>query len=118
MSIYPTLEDKRSAVQIAIVLAYALGIAAPRVATLSAVEPEICLRSRSNMWPRPLAPLDQRDNLAAIAALSQLQPGLPQIVCFDAAFHHTDPAVATAFALPSRLAVEGDSPARVSWRFL
>jgi len=55
----------------------------------------------------PLAPLHQPHNLAAIAALSKLHPGLPQIACFDTAFHHTQPEVAAAFALPRRLAAEG-----------
>ncbi len=55
----------------------------------------------------PLAPLHQPHNLAAIAALSKLHPSLPQIACFDTAFHHTQSQVATAFALPRRLAAEG-----------
>ncbi|MGP0093322.1 MAG: acetate/propionate family kinase [Xanthobacteraceae bacterium] len=55
----------------------------------------------------PLAPLHQPHNLAAIAALSKLHPALLQIACFDTAFHHTQPEVATAFALPRRLAAEG-----------
>ena len=55
----------------------------------------------------PLAPLHQPHHLAAIAALSKLYPALPQIACFDTSFHHTQPAVATAFALPRRLSEEG-----------
>ena len=55
----------------------------------------------------PLAPLHQPHNLAAIAALSKLHPTLPQIACFDTAFHHTQSEVATAFALPRRLTAEG-----------
>jgi acetate kinase len=55
----------------------------------------------------PLAPLHQPHNLAAIAAISKLHPGLPQIACFDTAFHHTQSEVATAFALPRRLKAEG-----------
>ena len=55
----------------------------------------------------PLAPLHQPHNLAAIAAISKLHPGLPQIACFDTAFHHTQSEVATAFALPRRFAAEG-----------
>lgn len=55
----------------------------------------------------PLAPLHQPHHLAAIAALSKLHPTLPQIACFDTAFHHTQPQVATAFALPRQLAAEG-----------
>jgi acetate kinase len=55
----------------------------------------------------PLAPLHQPHNLAAIDALSKLHPALPQIACFDTAFHHTQYEVTTAFALPRRLAAEG-----------
>jgi len=55
----------------------------------------------------PLAPLHQPHHLAAIDALSKLHPTLPQIACFDTAFHHTQPEVAAAFALPRRLSEEG-----------
>ncbi len=55
----------------------------------------------------PLAPLHQPHHLAAIAAIAKLHPTLPQIACFDTAFHHGQPAVATAFALPRRLTDEG-----------
>ncbi|MGO9547528.1 MAG: acetate/propionate family kinase [Rhodomicrobium sp.] len=55
----------------------------------------------------PLAPLHQPHNLAAIAALSKLHPTLPQIACFDTSFHHTQPEVASIFALPRSLTEEG-----------
>ncbi len=55
----------------------------------------------------PLAPLHQAHHLAAIAALSKLHPTLPQIACFDTSFHHSQPAVAAAFALPRRLTDQG-----------
>ena len=55
----------------------------------------------------PLAPSHQPHNLAAIAALSKLYPSLPQVACFDTSFHHTQPQVAAAFALPRRLTGEG-----------
>jgi acetate kinase len=55
----------------------------------------------------PLAPLHQPHNLAAIKALSKLHPSLLQIACFDTAFHTTQPAVATAFALPRALSEKG-----------
>ncbi len=48
----------------------------------------------------PLAPLHQPHNLAAIQAVGSIKPGLPQVACFDTAFHRTQPAVASAFALP------------------
>lgn len=41
----------------------------------------------------PLAPLHQPFALEAIAALLQHMPDLPQVACFDTAFHHTLPDV-------------------------
>jgi len=54
-----------------------------------------------------LAPLHQPHNLAAIDALLKLHPVLPQVACFDTAFHHTMPPLAAAFALPRKLSDEG-----------
>jgi acetate kinase len=48
----------------------------------------------------PLAPLHQPHNVAAIRALRARLPGLPQVACFDTAFHSTQPAEAARFALP------------------
>ncbi len=48
----------------------------------------------------PLAPLHNPASLAAIRALLALAPALAQTVSFDTAFHATNPAVATAYALP------------------
>jgi acetate kinase len=45
--------------------------------------------------------------LAAIAAVGEAVPDLPQVACFDTAFHRTQPALAQAFALPRRYAEEG-----------
>ena len=55
----------------------------------------------------PLAPLHQPHHIAAIEAFAKLHPDLPQVACFDTAFHHTQPPVATTFALPRRLTEEG-----------
>ena len=55
----------------------------------------------------PLAPLHQPHNLAAIKTVAEMAPVLPQVACFDTAFHHTQPKVARAFALPRRYADEG-----------
>ena len=55
----------------------------------------------------PLAPLHQPHNLAAITALATLHAKLPQVACFDTAFHCTQPQVATTFALPRQLTDEG-----------
>jgi len=55
----------------------------------------------------PLAPLHQPYNVATIKAVMHIAPGLPQVACFDTAFHHTQPAVAQTCALPRRFAAEG-----------
>src|SRR5262245_58514981 len=55
----------------------------------------------------PLAPLHQPHNVAAIKAIAHMAPKLPQVACFDTAFHRMQPAVAQAFALPRRYADEG-----------
>lgn len=48
----------------------------------------------------PLAPLHQPHNLAAIRAVREAQPQVPQIACFDTAFHRTHPQIADLYALP------------------
>lgn len=48
----------------------------------------------------PLAPLHQPFALEAIAALLAAQPQLPQIACFDTAFHQTLPTVEKMLPLP------------------
>jgi len=55
----------------------------------------------------PLAPLHQPHNLAAIDAFGRLHPDLPQIACFDTAFHAQESWEATAFALPRELRDQG-----------
>ena len=55
----------------------------------------------------PLAPLHQPHNLAAIRAVSEKIPGLPQVACFDTAFHRGHPQVADLFALPWELYESG-----------
>jgi acetate kinase len=55
----------------------------------------------------PLAPLHQPHNLAVIRAVASMKPALPQVACFDTAFHHTQPPVAQAFALPHSLSDRG-----------
>jgi acetate kinase len=55
----------------------------------------------------PLAPLHQPHNLAPIRVLIERSPQLPQVACFDTAFHSTAPAVAQAFALPKAITDRG-----------
>lgn len=54
-----------------------------------------------------LAPLHQPHNLAAIRAIAAARPELPQVACFDTAFHHGMPGLATSFALPRALTEAG-----------
>jgi acetate kinase len=55
----------------------------------------------------PLAPLHQPHNLAPIEAIAEAAPQLPQVACFDTAFHRSQPALAQHFALPHDLTTEG-----------
>ncbi|MCJ2181457.1 acetate/propionate family kinase [Novosphingobium sp. 1949] len=55
----------------------------------------------------PLAPLHQPHNLVAIRTLQRLAPDLPQVACFDTAFHHARPEVATRMAIPRELHASG-----------
>ncbi len=54
-----------------------------------------------------LAPAHQPYNLAGIRALERRWPDLPQLACFDTAFHRTQPRLAQLFALPRRFADGG-----------
>lgn len=51
----------------------------------------------------PLAPLHQPHNLAPIRALLDRRPELPQVACFDTAFHRTQTQLAELFGLPYEL---------------
>lgn len=55
----------------------------------------------------PLAPLHNPHNLAAIRAMRDRAPDLPQVAVFDTAFHATNPAVATRYAIPAAEAARG-----------
>jgi len=55
----------------------------------------------------PLAPLHEPHNIAAIKAIAGLEPTIPQVACFDTAFHCTQPPVATLFAIPRQLTEAG-----------
>ena len=54
-----------------------------------------------------LAPLHQPHNLAPIRSLLANFPQLPQVACFDTAFHRTHDAVADHYAIPHQLHAEG-----------
>ena len=55
----------------------------------------------------PLAPLHQPHNVAGIVALQALLPNVPQVACFDTAFHRSQPEVAQMFGLPRAITAEG-----------
>ncbi len=55
----------------------------------------------------PLAPLHQPHNLTPIRALLAARPDLPQVACFDTAFHRGMPEVAQAYALPQAITALG-----------
>ncbi len=62
----------------------------------------------------PLAPLHEPHNLAPIKMAMKLNPDLPQVACFDTAFHRTAPEVEQAFALPYSFYRGRHSPLRLS----
>jgi acetate kinase len=55
----------------------------------------------------PLAPLHQPHNLAPIGTIFDLAPQIPQVACFDTAFHRSQPSVTRSFALPRRFTEAG-----------
>jgi acetate kinase len=55
----------------------------------------------------PLAALHQPHNLAPIRIVAERTPQLPQVACFDTAFHRAQPEVAQAFALPAAITERG-----------
>jgi len=55
----------------------------------------------------PLAPLHQPHNLEPIRIVRRRLPGMPQVACFDTAFHQTQSDIATLFALPREMRERG-----------
>jgi acetate kinase len=68
------------------------------------VTPEVLEELRALI---PLAPLHQPHNLAAIEAVAERLPGVPQVACFDTSFHRGQPAVAELIALPREIRETG-----------
>ena len=75
-----------------------------RYSSPTLVGPEV-LRSLESLVS--LAPLHQPHNLAAIRAVAARRPDLPQVACFDTAFHQTQPEIARLYALPRALTDSG-----------
>ena len=55
----------------------------------------------------PLAPLHQAHNIAPMRVIAAHTPSLPQVACFDTAFHRTQAPLAQAFALPRVITERG-----------
>lgn len=55
----------------------------------------------------PLAPLHQPHNLEPIRIVRRRLPEMPQVACFDTAFHQTQSDIATLFALPREMRERG-----------
>jgi acetate kinase len=75
-----------------------------RYATPTLVTPQVLADLRAFV---PLAPLHQPHNLAAIEALLERMPGVPQVACFDTSFHRGQPAVAELVPLPADIRRRG-----------
>lgn len=71
-----------------------------RYAGPTLVTPEVLENLRDLV---PLAPLHQPYNLAAIEAVADRLPGVPQVACFDTSFHRGQPAVAEIVPLPKEI---------------
>jgi acetate kinase len=72
----------------------------PRHVGPALVTPDVLAELRKLI---PFAPLHQPYNLAAIEALAERRPEVPQVACFDTSFHHSLPAVAKLVPLPEEL---------------
>jgi acetate kinase len=55
----------------------------------------------------PLAPLHQPHNLEPVRIVRRRLPGMPQVACFDTAFHQSQSDIATMFALPREMRERG-----------
>jgi acetate kinase len=55
----------------------------------------------------PLAPLHEPHNIAGILAATKAFPSIPQVACFDTAFHRSHPFIHDTFALPRSYYDEG-----------
>ena len=55
----------------------------------------------------PLAPAHQPHSIAGIEAVARAYPDLPQVACFDTAFHRGQPRLEQLYALPRELTEAG-----------
>jgi acetate kinase len=76
----------------------------PRYSSPTVVTPQVLDELRTLV---PLAPLHQPYNLAAIEAVAERLPEVPQVACFDTGFHRTQPPLAELVPLPEELRAKG-----------
>ena len=76
----------------------------PRYRAPQRVTPEMLAELRRLI---PFDPMHLPAQIRAIEAVAERNPQLPQVACFDTAFHHTLPQEARLFALPRRYAEQG-----------
>ena len=76
----------------------------PRYSLPTVVTPQVLDELRTLV---PLAPLHQPYNLAAIEAVAERLPDVPQVACFDTGFHRTQPPLAELVPLPAELRAKG-----------
>jgi acetate kinase len=72
----------------------------PRYAVPMVVTPQVLAELRRLV---PLAPLHQPQNLAAIEAVSEHLPEVPQVACFDTSFHRNHAPIADLIPLPREI---------------
>jgi acetate kinase len=76
----------------------------PKYSSPTIVTPDVVEELRALV---PLAPLHQPYNLAAIEAVAERLPDVPQVACFDTGFHRTQPPLAELVPLPADLRAKG-----------
>jgi acetate kinase len=70
-----------------------------------------CRRPRGTRRPQRTGPAAQSAALAGIDAAARLLVGVPQVACFDTAFHASLPPAATTYAIPRIGSLAGGSGA-------
>jgi acetate kinase len=56
----------------------------------------------------PLAPAHQPQALACVRTVSETWPNLPQVACFDTAFHRSQDRLAQLYPLPRAFTADSD----------
>ncbi|MBX9751009.1 MAG: acetate/propionate family kinase [Roseococcus sp.] len=103
IALLPWLQDWLAGRQLA-AIGHRVVHGGPKYAAPARVTPALLGELRAFI---PLAPLHQPHNLSPILAALERNPALPQVACFDTAFHRTIPEVAQAFALPLEMMERG-----------